>query len=1119
MDCFSCGHPNREGARFCAQCGMALAGEVTCASCGAVNPAATRYCDRCGRLLDDAAALGVRAAPPAHLAEKIRAGRAALEGERKQVTVLFADVMGSMELAERTDPEVWRRTMDRFFSILCEGVHRFEGTVDKFTGDGTVALFGAPIAHEDHARRACHAALHLQRELAAYAEELRRTQGLGFSVRMGLNSGEVVVGAVGEDLEIAYTAVGHTVGLAQRMEQLAEPGRVYLTGNTASLAEGYLALRDLGEFQVKGAGRPVRVHELTGIGTASGRVDVSRARGLSRFVGRDRELRALEGALEQAFAGEGQVVGLVGEAGVGKSRLCREFAERRRAEGTPIHHVAAAAHTKSVPLLPVLQLLRDYFEIEEHDSEETARGRIAHRLLLLGTSFEDDLPLIYDFLAVPDPDHPVPRMDPEARQRRLLGLMKRISRAENARRPGVTLVEDLHWLDPASEAFLTSQVEAVQGSPGLVVVNFRPGYRAPWMSRSYYRQIALAPLAAEPTQDLLGDLLGSDPSLEGLSDIVRERARGNPFFVEELVHALVESGSLAGERGGYRLVAPVAETAVPASVQAALAARIDRLERRDKAVLQAAAVIGKEFPAAVLGRVVDFDPAELDAALGNLVAGEFLYEQELQPEALYAFKHPLTQEVAYGSQLSEHRAPVHAAVARAIAERYPERLDERAALVAQHWEAAGEALEASRWHARAAAWAGTANPMQARRHWRKVAALGDELPESEETVALGMMSRIAVLQYGWRLGIDLGEARALFEEAERLCAWAGDGRARALLLGTYGAVIGLGDGAVREMATLQREAIALAEELRDPALYLALSGGAYAFFSTGEYRDAVAVLDRAIELADGDPTAGAGLNYLCPLAWCHGFKGMVLVIMGELDEARRLIERSRMIAREQGDIEVVGFTHMDATYLSSAVGDPEAAIADARRAVEIAEGIGGLYFRSYAWFFLGLAEGMAGAWQHAIDALERSGELAKAAHLAIDEDTRLALLAEAYLGRGDRERARAMIEQSLAIARAHQNVGGEALGNLALARVLLASADPAEREEAEVALARTLELARASGARTLEPLACVELAELAGRAGDADRRERNLREAHRLFTQIGATRHGERVSAELPTVA
>jgi class 3 adenylate cyclase len=627
MDCPSCGHPNSAEAHFCGLCATPLAGSSACPGCGASNAIGQRFCNDCGK------ALVAQREPPEHLAEKIRAARETLDGERKQVTVLFADVMGSMELAEQCDAEVWRRTMDRFFATLCEGVHRFEGTVDKFTGDGMMALFGAPIAHEDHAQRACYAALHLHDELASYAAELRRTEGLNLSVRMGVNSGEVVVGAIGEDLAMDYTAVGHTVGLAQRMEQLAAADRIYVTEHTASLVDGYLALTDLGEFQVKGTSRTLRVHELTGVGSARGRLDVSRARGFSRFVGRTEEVGNLESGLEQSFAGHPQVIGIVGEAGVGKSRLCHEFVERKRAIGIPVYHVAGLAHAKSVPFLPVLQLMRSYFDITEQDSNQTARERIAGKLLLLDESFAEDLPLLFDFLAVPDPERPLQRIDPEARQRRLLDVIKRLIHAQSTRQPGISLYEDLHWLDPATEAFLANAVEAGQGSRGLTIVNFRPEYHAPWMSRSYYRQIALTPLGAAAVDELLTDLLGSDPSLDGLSEFVCERTQGNPFFIEELVQAFVETGSLEGEPGAYRLARPVDEAAVPASVQSVLAARIDRLPRREKALLQASAVIGKEFSAPVLELVVELAAADLEETLRNLVAGEFVYEQELYPEA------------------------------------------------------------------------------------------------------------------------------------------------------------------------------------------------------------------------------------------------------------------------------------------------------------------------------------------------------------------------------------------------------------------------------------------------------------------------------------------------------
>src|SRR6059058_5628991 len=367
---------------------------LRCPSCGHANRAAAKFCEECGtRLASAAASAEPPRAPrdytPRHLAEKILGSRAALEGERKQVTVLFADVKGSMDLAEQLDPEEWHRILDRFFQLLAEGVHRFEGTVNQYTGDGVMALFGAPIAHEDHAQRACWAALHLCNEVRRYADELRTARGLNFAVRLGINSGEVVVGRIGDDLRMDYTALGHTVGLAARMEQLAEPGKVFLTEHTARLVAGFFTLRDLGESAVKGVGAPLRVYELEGVGALRTRLDVARARGFSRFVGRTAEMASLEAALGRAVAGTGQVIGVVAEAGVGKSRLCHEFTERARAQGIAVYDAHCVAHGKMIPFLPVLELLRGYFGITDQDGDEAARRKVAGTLLLLDPELTD----------------------------------------------------------------------------------------------------------------------------------------------------------------------------------------------------------------------------------------------------------------------------------------------------------------------------------------------------------------------------------------------------------------------------------------------------------------------------------------------------------------------------------------------------------------------------------------------------------------------------------------------------------------------------------------------------------------------------------------------------------
>ena len=427
MRCQVCQHENPPGAKFCVECARPLARR--CPACGSEAPSTARFCPECAAPLtarSQVASTASHAFPPKHLADKILQSRSALEGERKQVTVLFADVKGSMELAERLDPEDWSRIMNRFVQILAKGVERFEGFVDKFTGDGIMALFGAPIAHEDHAQRACWAALHLRDELRRYGDELRIGRGLNFSVRLGLNSGEVIVGRIGDDLRVDYTAQGHTVGLAQRMEALASPDTCYLTGATAALARGYFELEDLGDFQVKGVRAPVQVHRLVGVGAARTRFDVSRSRGLTRFVGRDADMATLEAALEQAQAGHGQVVGVVAEAGTGKSRLCFEFAQRCRARGMTVNEGHAVAHGKNVPYLPMLQVFRGYYGINDQDDDRTVREKIAGRLLLLDESFREVLPVLFEFFGVPDPDRPVPRMDPEAKQRQLFAVLRRV---------------------------------------------------------------------------------------------------------------------------------------------------------------------------------------------------------------------------------------------------------------------------------------------------------------------------------------------------------------------------------------------------------------------------------------------------------------------------------------------------------------------------------------------------------------------------------------------------------------------------------------------------------------------------------------------------------------------
>jgi adenylate cyclase len=965
------------------------------------------------------------------------------DGERKQVTVLFADVSGSMDLAEGQDPEEWRKIMQRFFAILAEAVERFEGTVDKFTGDGIMAVFGAPVAHEDHARRACYAALRMLDDVAEYAAELRRGSGLNFSTRIGINSGEVVAGAIGAGSEGSYTAIGHTVGLAQRMEALAEPGTAYLTEATATLASGFLDLKELGEFEIKGASRPIEVFELAGVGPARSRLDLSRERGFSRFVGRENEMAELERALAQADAGEGAVVGIAAEAGVGKSRLSHEFAERCRARGLEVFEAQAQSHGRSIPLMPVLQMLRAYFGIGEREPDRLTREKIAGRVLLLDPEFADDLPLLFDFLGVPDPERPVAQMQPEVRQRALSRIVCHLINAPRRKHTVVLVIEDLHWIDESSEAMLTEMIASLQGTNTLAVVNFRPEYSLNWSQASIYRSLDLQPLGQADTRELLRDLAGEDPSLDGLEEPIHARTQGNPFFVEEIVRELIEAGHFAGERGAYRLVHPVEEAGVPATVQAVLAARIDRLDPDAKQLLQVASVVGKEVGARALGLTAGLNEEQLNAALCELVDGGYLYEAELYPERVLAFRHPLTREVAYGSQLAERRRATHAATARAMVELEPERMDELAALVAHHMEAGDERLEAARWSARAAHWAGHGQPAESLRLWRNAMVLVEELEENEETAALAVASRLQQLQYAWRLGMDSEEEARLVAEAEEIATRKGDLHSLAMLR-----MATAGRPGIQHQAEAWLEAVGeivqLADQSGDPHLRVAMrSACAYTFLCVGDFDRFEGELDEVLDLAGGDRSIGAGIIIGSPIAWATMGKGLAERERGRLEEAEVLFEESLRIAREDGDPETMSWTRSNLSLMLAMRGDTEGAVRLARRNCEETERLGDVFSRSLALANLGAVQLAAEEHAAALESLE------EAEHIYLEamgnggemEAWRAGLRAQALAGVGRTDEAIALATEASEIARERGMLWSLPLAILATARARAAAGD------------------------------------------------------------------------------
>jgi class 3 adenylate cyclase/tetratricopeptide (TPR) repeat protein len=1042
------------------------------------------FCAGCGRRLEDGAAAEGRAppAPPEHIIEKARASRAALEGERKQVTILFADVQGSMDLQEDLDPEDWHDVMDRFVRILAEGVHRFEGTVDKFTGDGVMALFGAPVAHEDHARRACYAALHLTDTIGGYANELRRAKGLSFHARIGLNSGEVIVATIGDDSHMEYTAVGHTVGLAQRMEALAEPGRAYLTEHTVRLVQGYFRFRSLGQFAVKGTRKPLGVSVLEGVGGLRGAYDVARSRGLSRLVGRGEEMAALESALARAAAGHGQVVGVVGEPGVGKSRLCGEFARSCEERGMTVYRAHGVSHGRSLPLLPAVEFLRQVFGITDADSAQGAREKVAGRLVLydLLDPSSGELPVLFDFLEIPDPARPTSPMAPEARLRRLFALLRRIIQRRSEQQTAIVLLEDLHWFDPASGEFLELLVESYPGTRTLLLGNFRPEFHADWMRHSYYRQLPLATLEGDAVRELLRQLLGADGSLGQLADLMVERTGGNPFFVEEVVRTLIEDGTLEGVPGAYCLSRRVDDLGVPPTVQSLLSARIDRLAAGDKQVLQTAAVVGRTFAEPVLRRVTDLSEEALGAALRSLAAAEFIQEEALYPVAEYRFWHPLTQEVAYGSLLGERRARLHAGVAAALADLEPDRADERAALLAQHWEAAGNRLEAARWNGRAAHRAGFRDLLEAKRRWQATIRLLETIPQSDETQALGMTARARLARIAFRLGGDPAASTALVDEARALAEQRGD-LGEMGMVATAEAFLLFGLGEIDRSLELLAESVRLLEAVGDREASAVRALMAYHRSIQGPLPAALRRTEETMEVVAAYPELGERL-YGLPFAQYNVFwRAWVLARMGRFDEAARAANRAAAAGRERSMLELVAWSRPVHALIAFLTSEGGGAVAEALETVAIADELGSAFHSVLALEGLGAAKLVAGSGTDAVGPLQDALALVRERHVGLfEEASLLAYLADAHIHAGDGDAAVGAADAALAVARRQNARVHECHALLAHARALrwTRGRDAVEAIAADLVAGRSL--VEEVGALAWSPFLAREEAWLAG---------------------------------------
>jgi class 3 adenylate cyclase/tetratricopeptide (TPR) repeat protein len=843
MNCPNCEHENAIQAKFCEQCAAPLG--RTCGDCGSPVSPTARFCPQCGHPLKPSGDEPRFASPknytPQYLADKILAARSAMEGERKQVTVLFADIKGSMELFAGRDAEAVQKLFDPVLERMIEAVHFYEGTVNRVMGDGIMALFGAPIAHEDHAVRACYAALRMQENVKRYADEVQRSNGVAVTIRVGLNSGEIVVCGIGNDLHMDYTVVGQTAHLASRLEQMATPGCVLTAADTIELAEGYITVKPLGLVPVKGLSDPIRIYEVTGIGEARTRLQVAAQRGLTPFVGRKVELERLHRVQQLAEQGNGQVVAIVGEAGVGKSRLVREFVHSSHTAPWLVLESSSVSYGRATPYLPVIQLLRDYFKINAHDSARSIRDNVTAKILALDPLLQDAIPPLLDLLDLLDEKHPFRSLDLALRRQYTYQAVVRLLLGESRVRPVITVFEDLHWNDSLSLGLLNELIVAAQGARFLLVVSYRPQFRDEWRHRPNYRQIRLDPLTSDSLAGFLQALLGSNDSLDALKSFLVERASGNPFFGEEIVRRLIDTGTLEGTRGSYRLARPLSGSEVPPTVQAILAARIDALPQIEKRLLQEAAVIGYQVPFTLLHAICGMAEDELRGLLENLQASEFLYSTQLFPELQYSFKHAFTHEVSYGGVLRERRRDIHARVVDATEKLYADRLGEKVERLAHH-AVRGELKEKAVHYLRQAgakAAARSAIP-DARERFEQALDILKSLPETQTAMEHAFEIRIElrpVLR-------QLGEVRQMLEhlrEAEALAERLKDDRRRGRVCGLMTTVLSTLNELDEALLTGTR-ALEIARRIGDLGLgFVSTSCLEQAYYYRGEHTHVVQI--------------------------------------------------------------------------------------------------------------------------------------------------------------------------------------------------------------------------------------------------------------------------------------
>jgi class 3 adenylate cyclase/predicted ATPase len=1052
--------------------------------------------------------------------------RRATDGERKTITALFADLKGSTALIEGLDPEEARAIIDPALHIMMDAVHRYEGYVAQALGDGIFALFGAPIAHEDHPQRALYAALYMQEEMRRYSDQMCLKGGPPLQMRVGVNTGEVVVRSIRkDDLHTDYVPVGHSTNLAARMEQMATPGSILITEHTRKLVKGYFEFKPLGAATVKGVEELLNVYEVVGAGPLRTRLQVAVRRGLTRFVGRHTEMDQMQRALEQATAGHGQLVGVMGEPGVGKSRLFYEF-KLISQSGRLVLEAFSVSHGKASAYLPIIELLKTYFQTQPQDDERSRREKVIGKVLGLDRSLEDTLPYLFALLGIEDPTSSLQQMDPQIRRRRTLEAIKRLLIRESLKRPLMLLFEDLHWLDTETQAFLDLLSESVASARILLLVNYRPEYRHEWSHKTYYTQLRLDPLGKDDAEEmlaiLLGETVGAMPAspLQDLKRFILEKTEGNPFFMEEVVQTLAEEKVLVGERGRYRLEKPPTALHIPPTVQGVLSARIDRLTAEEKGLLQTLSVIGREFALSLLRQVVAQPDEELYRLLSHLQGGEFIYDQPAFPEVEYIFKHALTQEVAYGSVLQERRKALHERTAQAIEALYSAGLEDHYSHLAHHYSRSGNIQKAVEYLGLAGQQATqrSANA-EAISHLTTALELLKTLPD---TPARTQQELTLLVTLGPALMVSkspsVQELERVYTRARELCRQVGDTpQLFPVLSGMY--VFHLVRGAFRTAHELAEQFLRLTQRIQAPAfLPLAHELVGETLFFFGEFSAARCHLEQGIACYDPQQHYSQTFLYLADAGvFCRGEVAEALWFLGCPDQARQRSQEALVLARELSHPMSLAFALLFAAYIHVFHREERTVHELAEALVHLCTDQGIPNLLAHGTVLQGWALAEQGVGEEGIVQIRQGLTALRALGVEIDRSTYLAWLAEAYQRVGRTEEGLSTLDEALEVVRQNEERWYEAelyrlKGTLTLQKfqvsgstfqveTSLGSSVQSLEAEAEECFWKAIEVARRQQAKSLELRAVMSLSRLWQQQGKQNEAHSMLAEIYHWFTE------------------